>query len=99
MRGSSPRMTSHNFDKMSYLPVTGRIPARSALNDGPREDAMKRLISGAALVAALLLLAPVSFAQNAAQAPAPAPAARPQALVASPLPAAAPEDVGMSKAK
>jgi CubicO group peptidase (beta-lactamase class C family) len=58
---------------------------------------MKRLISGAALFAALLLLAPVSFAQDAAEAP--ALAARPQALVASPLPAAAPEDVGMSKAK
>jgi CubicO group peptidase (beta-lactamase class C family) len=54
---------------------------------------MTRLTSGAALLAALLLLAPVSFAQNVATAP------QPQALIASPLPAAAPEDVGMSKAK
>src|SRR5262249_62255247 len=74
---------------------------------------MTRLISGAALTAALLLLAPVSFAQNAvpfptaqaqnalpfrtAQAQNVVPLPRPQA--ASPLPTAAPEDVGMSKQK
>src|SRR4051812_40569875 len=82
----------------------GRTPARTRHNDGPREDAMTRLTFGAALAAALLLLAPVSFAENAvpmrtAQAQTAAPATRPQALVASPLPAAAPEDVGMSRQK